>query len=200
MPQDWSANEASCKAPVLMEESHDGGAHESCCELPFGRPGDDAVVGSGRKIDPVLLDGLIEPSGQVRASCWHEWTRISHGGQSRYRSDPAASGFRRPLDAIDRRDLRTGRGCPRSALSPPRSGCPAGPWLPASSTPSRPGCLRRRQSSGTYLAGRPSRASGGQQHRHLATAPHGRRTIDLPVSPGDMLHLPPTDPSAARAG
>ena len=45
-------------------------------------------------------------------SAFRAWLRISHGGQSRYRSDPAASGFRRPLDPIDRPELRTGARVP----------------------------------------------------------------------------------------
>jgi hypothetical protein len=64
---------------------------------------------------------------------------------------------------------------PRSALSPPRSGVFRGTVV---------ACFQRRVAAGGAapppglgdLGGRPSFAGpGGQQHRHLATAPHGRR-------------------------
>ena len=78
-----------------------------------------------------------------------------------------------------------GRGCPRSALSPPRSGCPAGPWWPASSTPSRPGCCAAARARGprwpAVLRGPPAASSIAILLLRRMAA--DRETIDLPVSP-----------------
>jgi DNA-binding transcriptional MocR family regulator len=66
------------------------------------------------------------------------------------------------------------------------------------------GVLRRRQGSGTYVAGRPSwaarPAASSVATLLLRRMAADRETIDLSVSaPSDLRHLPPSDPSAAWA-
>ena len=108
------------------------------------------------------------------------------------------------LDAMDRRELRAGARVPAERTLAAALGVSRGTVVACFEHLAAAGVLRRRQGSGTYVAGRPSWAARPAASsiatlllRRMAA---DRETIDLSVSaPGDLRHLPPADPGAAWA-
>jgi DNA-binding transcriptional MocR family regulator len=106
------------------------------------------------------------------------------------------------LDAIDRRVLREGTRVPAERALATAVGVSRGTVVACFEQLAAAGVLRRRQGSGTYVAGRPSWAAGPAP-RNAATLllrriAGDRPTIDLSISsPSDLRHLPPIDPHAA---
>lgn len=116
---------------------------------------------------------------------------------------PLPAARRRPLDAIHRRELRAGARVPAERTLAAAVGVSRGTVVACFEHPVAAGVLRRRQGSGTYLAGRPSRAPrrpAASPSCYCAAWPPTARPSTCPSPPSDLLHLPPTDPSAARAG
>jgi DNA-binding transcriptional MocR family regulator len=108
------------------------------------------------------------------------------------------------LDAVDRRDLRAGARVPAERTLAAAVGVSRGTVVACFEHLVAAGVLRRRQGSGTYVAGRPSwaarPATSSVATLLLRRMAADREDIDLSVSaPGDLRHLPPPDPGAAWA-
>jgi DNA-binding transcriptional MocR family regulator len=106
------------------------------------------------------------------------------------------------LDAIDRRLLGEGTRVPAERSLATVVGVSRGTVVACFEQLAAAGVLRRRQGSGTYVAGRPSWAAGptpGSAATLMLRRMAGdRQTIDLSISgPSDLRHLPPIDPQAA---
>jgi DNA-binding transcriptional MocR family regulator len=105
------------------------------------------------------------------------------------------------LDAIDRRVLREGTRVPAERALATALGVSRGTVVACFGQLAAAGVLRRRQGSGTYVAGRPSWAAGpapGNAATLLLRTAGDRPAIDLSVSsPSGLRHLPPVDPHAA---
>ncbi len=108
------------------------------------------------------------------------------------------------LDAIDRGELRPGARVPAERTLAAAVGASRGTVVACFEHLVAAGVLRRRQGSGTYVAGRPSwaarPAASSVATLLLRRMAADRETVDLSVSaPGDLSHLPPADLTAAWA-
>lgn len=108
------------------------------------------------------------------------------------------------LDAIDRGELRPGARVPAERTLAAGVGVSRGTVVACFEHLVAAGVLRRRQGSGTYVAGRPSwaarPAASSVATLLLRRMAADRETIDLSVSaPSDLRHLPSADPGAAWA-
>lgn len=108
------------------------------------------------------------------------------------------------LDAIDRGELRPGTRVPAERTLAAGVGVSRGTVVACFEHLVAAGVLRRRQGSGTYVAGRPSwaarPATSSVATLLLRRMAADRETIDLSVSaPSDLRHLPPADLGAAWA-
>ena len=106
------------------------------------------------------------------------------------------------LDAVDRRVLREGTRVPAERTLATAVGVSRGTVVACFEQLAAAGVLRRRQGSGTYVAGRPSWAArpapGSAATLLLRRMASDRQTIDLSFSsPSDLRHLPPVDPDTA---
>jgi DNA-binding transcriptional MocR family regulator len=132
------------------------------------------------------------------------WAEVVFGGW-RDRSGPRYQRLAAALlDAVDRRELRPGARVPAERTLSAAVGVSRGTVVACFEHLVAAGVLRRRQGSGTYVAGRPSwaarPATSSVATLLLRRMAADRETIDLSVSaPGDLRHLPPVDPSAAWA-
>jgi DNA-binding transcriptional MocR family regulator len=107
------------------------------------------------------------------------------------------------LEAIDQQTLPRGARVPAERTLAAVTGTSRGTVVACFDQLTEAGVLTRRQGAGTYVAGRPSwaarrPAAGAVAAMLLRRVAEDRETIDLSVSaPGDLRHLPPTDPEAA---
>jgi len=132
------------------------------------------------------------------------WAEVVFGGW-RDRSGPRYQRLAAALlDAIDRGELRSGERVPAERTLAAAVGASRGTVVACFEHLVAAGVLRRRQGSGTYVAGRPSwvarPAASSVATLLLRRMAADRETIDLSVSaPGDLRHLPPADLGAAWA-
>ncbi len=133
------------------------------------------------------------------------WAEVVFGGW-RHRPGPRYQRLAAALlDAVDRRVLREGTRVPAERTLAAAVGVSRGTVVACFEHLEAAGALRRRQGSGTYVAGRPSwvsrPGSGSVATLLLRRMAGDRETIDLSVSsPSGLRHLPPADPQAAWAG
>jgi DNA-binding transcriptional MocR family regulator len=108
------------------------------------------------------------------------------------------------LEAIDQHTVARGTRVPAERALAAVAGASRGTVVACYEQLVEAGVLTRRQGSGTYVAGRPSwaaRPAAGTAAMLLRRVAEDRETIDLSVSaPGDLRHLPATDPEAAWHG